>query len=235
MLKTVSLFLALLFAAPLATVATAAEDKSQMPRWFRYYDDRGQPNVTDAVTPEHVTRGYEELTAKMNLIRRVPPQKPLTAAEQAEARAKREQEIKQAKDDKQLRRLYSSPQDAEKARNRQLDALQLRIDFSSNSLTNLRQRRAEEAQRAAVFERTGKPVPADLKESIATYDRQIQNAQKEVEARKAEQEKVRADYAPIIQRLQELTGKPATAPATTATAPAKPAAPAAAPKTPAKP
>ncbi|MDF3031033.1 MAG: hypothetical protein K0R03_1591 [Moraxellaceae bacterium] len=215
MLKKIALLLALSLGTPFSLAADDGEAKA---RWFRYYDDRGQPNVTDTVTPEHVSRGYEELTAKFSLIRKVPPQKPLTAAELAAAKAKREQEARQVKEDKQLRRLYSSPQDAEKARNRQLDALQLRIDFSSNSLANLRQRRAEEAQRAAVFERQGKPVPADLKESIAAYDRQIQNAQKEINARKAEQEKVRAEYAPIIQRLQELTGKPASKPAAAGTA-----------------
>ena len=92
---------------------------------------------------------------------------------------------------------------------------------AAESRAGLRQRRAAEAQRAAAFERTGKPVPADLKTSIANYDKQIQSAQSEITQRKAEQEKVRSDFEPVIQRLVTLTGKPAsTAPAAPSPAPA---------------
>jgi hypothetical protein len=223
MLKHFALITAIALTASLAHAADA--------RWFRYYNEKNQPTVTDVVTPEHVARGYDELTASMQLIRHVPAQKTLTAAEAAAVKAKRDAELQRAKDDKQLLRLYSRTQDAELARNRQVDALQVRIDFSNSQIVRLRQNRAAEAQKAAVFERTGKPVPADLKESIAEYDRQIKGAQAEVDARKAEQEKVRADFVSIIKRLEELTGQPAstptaTAPAAAAAAPAKPATPA---------
>lgn len=196
----------LLVALLLAASASLAHAE-QVARWFRYYDDHKQATVTDTVTPEHTARGYDELTASMQLIRHVPAQKQLSAEERAAAKAKREAEIQRAKDDKQLLRLYASPSAAEYARDRQINALQLRIDFSSNALASLRQRRTADAQKAAVFERTGKPVPADLKNSIGNYDKQIQAAQQEVTLRKAEQDKVRAEYTPIIQRLQELTGK----------------------------
>lgn len=222
MLKRMSLALALF----LGTSAALAADDGPIPRWFRYLDDRGQPTVTDSVTPEHVVRGYDELTETMRLIRHVPAQKPLTAAEIAEAKAKREKEAQQAKDDKQMLRLYSSPQDAERMRDRQLNGLQANIDSSTNSLASLRSRRAEAAQRAATLERTGKPVPTDIKETIATYDRQIQATQKEIDARKAEQEKVRAEYEPVIRRLEILTGKPASKPAAAAVPAGSPAQPA---------
>ncbi|HET8730290.1 MAG TPA: hypothetical protein VFM34_04200 [Moraxellaceae bacterium] len=202
MLKRAALFLGLMLALPLAH----AEDA----RWFRYYDDKHQPVVTDTVTPEHVSRGYDELTASMRLIRHVDAQRALSAAELAAMRAKRDADAQRAKDDKQILRLYSSPADAERARNRQLDALQVRIDFSNNMLTTLRQRRAAEAQRAASFERTGKPVPADVKANIANFDKQIQAAESEVNGRKAEQDKVNSEFDPVIKRLAELTGKPAS-------------------------
>lgn len=209
----------------LALVTSLAHAAGE-PRWFRYYDDKRQPVVSDTVTPEHMTRGYDELTEKMQLIRHVDGQRALSPEEIAANRAKRDAEQQRKRDDKQMMRLYSVPADAERSRNRQVDALQVRIDFSSNTLTTLRQRRAAEAQRAAGFERTGKPVPADLKRSIASYDKQIQAAQAEITTRKAEQEKVNAEFTPIIQRLVELTGKPATSPAA-APAPAPAAAPAA--------
>jgi hypothetical protein len=177
-------------------------------KWYRYYDENNRPNVTDSLSTEHIARGYDALSASMQLIKHVPAQRAATAEEQAAAKAKRAAEIQQAKDDKQLLRLYASPADAEHARDRQVDALQLRIDFSNNSLAGLRQRRAAEAQKAATLERTGKPISADLKTSIANYDKQIQTAQQEISQRKAEQDKVRSDFEPVIQRLVALTGKP---------------------------
>lgn len=206
----------LLVATLASSLAQAAEA-----RWYRYYDDKKQPNVTDNVSPEHIVRGYDELTASMQLIKHIPPQRTLTPAETAAARTARDAEALRLRNDKHLLRLYSAPADAEHARNRQLDAIQLRIDFSNSSLTSLRQRRSAEAQRAAAFERTGKPVPNDLKESIAHYDQQIRSAQAEITTRKAEQDKIRAEFAPAIQRLQELkslNGSTITPPVTTAPA-----------------
>lgn len=210
--------LPLLAATLLGLSAIAQAEEIPGARWYRYYDDKKQPNVTDSLTQEHIDHGYDALSSSMQVIKHVPPQKALTPQEQAAIKAKREAELQQAKDDKQLLRLYSSPADAEHARDRQLDAIQLRIDFSTNSLAGLRQRRAAEAQKAGAFERTGKPVPAELKNSIAGYDKQIQGAQAEIAQRKAEQDKVRADFDPVIQRLQTLTGKPASS---TPTVPAK--------------
>lgn len=194
------LFSLLLLTFAIGTSTAQAADA----RWYRYYDDKKQPNVTDNVTPEHITRGYDELTAGMQLIKHVPAQRLLTTQELAAAKAKHDADAQRERDDKQLQRLYSSPADAEHARDRQLEAIQLRVDFSSNSLASLRQRRAAEAQKAAVFERTGKPVPKDTKDGIASYDKQIQSAQSEINARKAEQDKLRTEFAPVIERLKEL-------------------------------
>jgi len=200
-----------------------------MARWYRFYNDKNQPTVTDRITEEHTARGYEALDKNMQLLRKVPPQRTLTAAEVDATKAKRAADIKRVEDDKQLLRLYSKPADAENNRNRQIDAIQLRIDFTTSSLNRLRDSRTKEAQRAAVLERAGKPVPTPLRDSIAHYDRQIQQMQTEIQTRKTEQDKVRSDFAPVIQRLSELTGlpvssaKPASTPAAApaATAPTK--------------
>lgn len=214
-----TLFLVLVLLAPLAQAAP----RSNEARWFRYHDSRNQPVVSDTVTPDHVSHGYDELNSRMQLIRKVPAQRALTPEEMAAQRARREADAQRSRDDKQLLRLYSGPADAERARDRHLDALQVRIDFNGNLLTTARQRRTTEAQRAATFERQGKPVPADIRLSIAEIDKQISTVQAELHTHKAEQAKIRAEFAPMIERLAELTGKPVTpspAPATTPPAPA---------------
>lgn len=219
MLKAATLFLGLVLAA--GTLQAAPGNEGANARWFRYYDARKQPVVTDSITPEHILHGYDELTERFQVIRHIEGRRPLTPEEQAAQKIKIAQAAQRARDDKQMLRLYAGPADAERARNRQLDTLQVRIDFASNALAGLRQRRAAEAQKAAVLERTGKPVPVDIKTNIANYDKQIAANQAELAERKAEQDKVRAEFEPMIQRLAELTGKPAgTVPPSVPPAPA---------------
>lgn len=192
-----------------AMASQVMADDADKARWYRFYNDKHQPTITDRITEEHIARGYDALDQSMQVLRHVPAQRALTPEEIAEVKAKRAAASKRVDDDKQLLRLYTKPSDAEHTRDRQIDAIQLRIDFSSNSLSRLRETRAKEAQRAAVLERTGRPVPKPLVDSIANYDKQIQQLQIELQARKAEQERIRQEFAPVIQRLSELTGLPA--------------------------
>lgn len=201
---------AFLLAALLASHAWAETKDSDGARWYRYYNEKNQPTITDRITEEHIARGYDALDHGMQVLRHVPPQRALTADELAAAKAARAAEAKRKEDDKQLLRLYTRPIDAEQSRDRQIDSIQMRIDFTSSSLSRLRDTRTKEAQRAAALERTGKPVPKPLRESISNYDKQIQQLQTEVQTRKTEQQKVMQDFAPIIERLSELTGMPAT-------------------------
>jgi hypothetical protein len=203
---------ACLLAALLASHAWAETKDPDRARWYRYYNEKNQPTITDRVTEEHIARGYDALDRGMQFLRHVPPQRTLTATELVAVKAARAAEVKRKEDDKQLLKLYARPVDAEQNRDRQIDSIQMRIDFTSSSLSRLRETRTKEAQRAAALERTGKPVPKPLRESIAGYDQQIHHLQAEIQSRKAEQQKVMQDFAPVIQRLRELTGIPPASP-----------------------
>jgi hypothetical protein len=208
---------AIFILATLLTSLAWAETKDKEvdgARWYRYYDDKKQPTITDRITEEHISRGYDALDRGMQVLRHVPPQRILNAEELATAKIARDAAARRKEDDKQLLKLYARPVDAEQNRDRQIDSIQMRIDFTSSSLARLRDVRTKEARRAAALERTGKPVPKLLRESITNYDKQIQQLQTEIRLRKLEQQKVEQDFAPIIQRLGELTGipTPATSP-----------------------
>lgn len=211
--------LTLLAATLVATPGLHAATKTQKPaaakpstntnvRWYRFYDDKQQPTVSDRVTEEHVIRGYEILDSGMRPVGSVPPQRILTPEELAIAKQQREIAAQRARDDKQLLRLYPRQEDAEHARDRQIETIQVRIDFSNNTLNRLRQNRSIQTQKAATFERAGKPVPKDLRSSIESIDKQIKQNMTEVQTRQKEQEKVRQDFDPIIKRLGELTNSP---------------------------
>ena len=137
---------------PLATILLAGalsspawSDNEDPARWYRYYNDKNQPTITDRITEEHISRGYEALDKGMQLVRKVPPQRALTPAEVAAAKAARAAAAKRKEDDQQLLRLYSRPHDAEQNRDRQIEAVQLRIDFTSSALSRLKETRAKAA------------------------------------------------------------------------------------------
>lgn len=208
--------------ALLLSASAHAADAGNIKRWYRYYNEQHSPSITDAVTAEHLKYGYDVLDRHMQVIQRVPAapnEKDLEALRQAKLR--KEQAAQQAIVDAKLLQLYATHADAERTRDRQLEALQLKVDFLSASVTRLRQQRAVEAQRAAGIERSGRPIPKDVTDGIKDIDSKIVSTEKEIKEKKAEISKVQAEFAPVIQRLKELrpaTSSPAAAePATAAT------------------
>jgi len=205
----------------LLAVSAHADDTEHSIRLFRYYDADHKVHIDQQVSDDALTYGYDELDKQMNVMRSVAPRPTAKDLERIKAeQVRREQAEEQARADVQLKRLYSSPQDAERTRDGQVDAIQLHIDFSNNSIVRLRSLRAQQAEIAAGYERSGKPVPKDIQDSIQKYDAQIVAAQEDIKTRKADQDDVRSQFATIIQRLRDMqsgssTDSASSGPATT--------------------
>jgi uncharacterized protein YkuJ len=196
---------------PLAQADSSREGQSQA-HVFRYYDGDHKMHIEQQVTDDALTYGYDELSSQMIVLRTVAPRPTGKDLERLKLeQARRQQAEERAREDVQLRRLYSSSQDAERSRDSQIDAIQLRIDFSNNSIMRMRALRAQDAERAASFERNGKPVPKDVQDNIQRFDTQISAAQEDIKARRGEQEKVRTQFTAIVQRLHELQSGEAAA------------------------
>lgn len=207
------LFLSLLASLSVVTptLAQANPSKSQVSApaaaYFRYYDENNRQQISQMVSENHLKFGYEELDSRMQVIRKVAPRPTAADLERlAEAKIQREKDRLQKQDDAKLLRLYATARDAEVARDRQLAALQLKIDFNRNALQRLNAERAKETQRAANVERTGKPVPKNILEEIDKLDGKIADIQKLLQQRREEQELVRAEYTPTIERIRYLKG-----------------------------
>lgn len=186
------------------TLGTVAMAQSSVV-YFRYYDDKHQLHLDQQLSDDALTNGYDELDRSLNLIRTVPPRLTARDIERLEE-AKHQQEMaeEQARRDALLRQLYSSPKDAERERDRQLEAIEVRIEFNKSSLTRLRTLRSQEAARAAGFERNGQPVPKDTRDNISRYDQQIISAENDLRDQQSAQDNIRADFEPKIKRLQEM-------------------------------
>lgn len=169
--------------------------------WYRYYNEKGVPTLSDQVTEEHVRRGYEVLDQSMQVTKRVAAFNNETYAKE---KARREAELLQRQEDERIMKLYSSSYDAESARNRLLDTLETNIGYNRIQLVRLKRLRSELVEQAAESERSGKPLTAKQKAQITQYDSQISDLNSLIHSQDEEKTKVTNDFVPIIKRLGEI-------------------------------
>ncbi|APQ12695.1 keratin [Pseudomonas oryzihabitans] len=142
----------LLLALPLAS--SAAE-------LYRYRDRNGTLVIDrQGVPPEYAGKGYDVLNEQGRVIRKVAPALP------AEELERRERERQQALADGQLRKLYSNVADVDRAKARKLAELDGLVEIKQANLESARQLQNQLMEQAAVQQRNGQTLPADLQARI---------------------------------------------------------------------
>ena len=184
----------LLFGMLLPVAVDAAE-------LYRYVDDQGVTVLSrQGVPPEFIAKGYQVLNEQGRVIQVIPP------APSAEERRQILADKARAGSDAQQLRLYTTPEDVDRALERKLAELDALIGVARGNLQSARTQQANLQSQAAEHERAGREVPEHL---LAQIDNQIaeqQRLQKDIgryqEARKQAQASFAADRA----RLGELLG-----------------------------
>lgn len=172
---------------------------------YRYMGESGDLVHTRTLPWDGIVAGYEVLDSRgrvVRTIRALPTEEEKAELEKLRAKALAKEE--QIKRDRELLRMYATPRDAERALERQLAAIEMNINYSRNAKLQAEIKRDNAIQRAAERERRGQPVPEQLKESIARFQREVDGLDREIAAQEKDKEVVRADYAPIINRLKEI-------------------------------
>lgn len=221
----------------LADGALAAGPGAKSQQFYRYKNAQGNLVIERSIPPEYVPKGYQIVTATGQVLEDVPPAANI---DPETARRNSEDAAKNVKLDLQLRKLYSSPADAVRHRDRQLDAIKLKLELAHGQVMQLNNKRKVELDSAARLERSGKKVPEQTRVNIESYDRRIADQEAQIKVLQAEQQKLRDEFAVSIGRLNMIypdkalseaeINPPAPAPAPAAAPAAKPA-----PATPAKP
>lgn len=188
-----------------ADLHAAPNSKKQMQSgtkiWYRYYNEKGTPTLSDLVTEEHVRRGYEILDHNLEVTKRVPA---FNQDNYYREKARREAMMARKQEDQRIMRLYASAKDAEHARNRLLETLETNIGYNRVQLLRLKRLRAEQVEMAADAERSGKALSKKQQGDIARFDSQINDLNSLIQSQQQEQEKVTNDFVPIINRLLQI-------------------------------
>ena len=195
-----------LLALPVLTPAAPKQNEPAGEVMYRYTKPDGTLAVSATLNEQAIHAGYQVLDHNGRVLRREPPAPPEEQARRRQAIAAEQQAQRQAERDKELERLYAGPEDAVRARERQIEALELRISYATNTLAQLEEKRDQEVSLAARAERAGRPVPEGTRQAIDEYQRRMAHVRQEIAGYEKDKQAVREQYAPIIERLEELAG-----------------------------
>lgn len=195
-----------LLALPVLTPAAPKQNEPAGEVMYRYTKPDGTLAVSATLNEQAIHAGYQVLDHNGRVLRREPPAPPEEQARRRQAMAAEQQAQRQAERDMELERLYAGPEDAVRARERQIEALELRISYATNTLAQLEEKRDQEVSLAARAERAGRPVPEGTRQAIEEYQRRMAHVRQEIAGYEKDKQAVREQYAPIIERLEELAG-----------------------------
>lgn len=176
---------------------------------FRYENDDGVVVLSSTLPPRYASRGYTILDHRGRVIREVSRQ--LT---EAELQARREQQaaeeaVQRAREertrrDRELVRLYSSPEDVTRAMDRRIATIEGAIATMQTGIQRQQERRRELRGRAADLERASRPVPDALIEEMEVIDQNIADREDEIAGRRQEIDEIRDSFGHDRARLRFL-------------------------------
>ncbi len=176
--------------------------------YYRFKDETGHLVIRDSLPPKYVKQGYDIIRADGALVKRVPPE---LTPEEIEALKSKEQLKQQQMDreqaDKRLLTIFSGPEDAERARDRKIEALNVLISVNKGNIARLQAEYDKTQNQAAEKERNGQEVPKHFIDHMESLTKQIKKLEEDIATKEQEKIEVRAEYGRDIERLRQLTGK----------------------------
>ncbi|MGB4074414.1 DUF4124 domain-containing protein [Pseudomonas sp.] len=185
----------LLLGLLLPVVAGAAE-------LYRYVDDKGTTVLSrQGVPPEFIAKGYEVLNDQGRVVKVIPP------APSAEEMKRLLADKARASTDAQLLRLYSTPEDVDRARERKLSELDGLIGVARGNLQSVRTQQANLQSQAADHERAGRAVPAHLLAQIDNQKAEQERLNSDIERYQAARKEADSSFDADRDRLAELLNR----------------------------
>ena len=167
---------------------------------YRYRAPSGNLVISNTLPNEAIYTGYEVVDGNGRIIQTVEPALPEEQRKERQKELLEEQERKRL--DAEIRRLYATPNDAVRARDRQITTLNLSIEYARGTLNQLEEKLNAALEQAASYEQQGKEVPPAVRGQIDSYSRQIQEQEREIAGYQADIHEIKREFAPIIERLE---------------------------------
>lgn len=186
-------------------VVQAAKGHTQ----FRWTDSGGVPHYSDTLTMDALQFGYDVLSDKGLVVKHVDRQRTpeeLFAEEKAAAdeRAARQQAEAQVQRDRRLLAAYPTEKEFVAARQAQLDSIDQNTRAANNSLAVQEKGLSDALAHASTFERSNKPVPADVQKQIESLRKSAESLRAYVMRRQKEKAEATAKFQVDLQHYREI-------------------------------
>lgn len=195
-----------LLIALLAGVAFSLPVAAKMYKWV---DDKGTTHYGETIPPEYANKDRQMLNKSGVVTKTVdvltPEERRTQEAESVKAHSDEATSRTQKLHDKSLTDTYSSVNEIDLSRSRNIQQIESRINSVISQLKSANTSLSDLQKDAA--SRGGKKIPASLQEDIKSAQERVTHLQQDLDKFKAEKLAVEARYDADKARYKELTGK----------------------------
>lgn len=179
---------------------------------YRWTDANGEVHYTDQLPPEAATAAREKLNDRGIAVERTeramtPEEKAVHDAEQARLAEEQRLQEERAKLDAVLLASYPSEADLSRAYKERFDLLERSVESAQVGIDSQERSLDKLLEHAAGLERSGKPVPDKVAQSIALSRRQVEQQAAVLAKRQDERKALQAEYDQVLGRYRELAAK----------------------------
>ncbi|MBT5923163.1 MAG: hypothetical protein HOO01_02950 [Cellvibrionales bacterium] len=177
--------------------------------YYRVINEKGTMELKSALTPAEVKRGYAIVTLSGHIVKEVPAE--LNDEEYAQLSDERkahdlktQQENESRLKNESLLLRYSNVEDLTSERKRKLAEFDVRISILRSNMMSLKDQVERQQSRAANIERTGREVPAVIRNNIDELEQKLNEANTSLKSMKTEKESVAERYSLDITLFNQL-------------------------------
>ena len=191
---------------------------------YKWVDEQGRTHYSDTIPPKYSQEGREQLSKEGIVIKKTgkaPTTEQLKEqqAQQEKTRDEKEKEIAQQRHDKALKDTYTTVEEIDQAKDRNLKQVELDIKSTELRKQYIQNRLDKLKQQEESFTKRKKTIPADLATDIANANQEIARMDDNINQLNNNKAAINARFDRDKKRFMELTGKTPAAPAVTNPAP----------------
>jgi len=170
-------------------------------RLYRYISGEGVVVIDDKIPPNYVAQGYDILSSTGQLLDTIEPSVPQNAVEKA---LRKKVLAAREKEDRFILISYSSVGEIQAAMARKLQQVDREVKGIRTNIKGSTRRIAFEQQRAANYQRGGRQVPENVKETLLVLDAEVGKSESLLVLKEEEYNKLEERYLGYIERYREL-------------------------------
>ncbi|HXS73620.1 MAG TPA: DUF4124 domain-containing protein [Rhodanobacteraceae bacterium] len=197
----------------LLCMALAASARDNTPAThYRWHDAHGGLHYSDSIPPDAVGLGYDIVDDNGLLVRHIerektPAERAAAEAEAARAAAAKRDADRLALADTQLLAAYPNEAELREAHQAKLQQMQQSITTTQSNLRSQEQNLADLLAHAAELERSGKPVPPELRTRLADQRQSVADERKQVAHLQSQREATARQLDAELQRYRMLSAQ----------------------------